>query len=89
MVSRPIDAYGLGDLDTYYRDCVVGGPGAFTLAVTNRHQFEGAIRRKLIQEIAAVTPRIVPAAGDDKIFGGRRRDGLPDRGEKARARVAF
>ena len=56
MLSRAIDPYGIGDLDAYYRDCVVGGAGAFTLAVTAADQFEGAIRRKLIQEIAGSGP---------------------------------
>jgi hypothetical protein len=75
MLSRAIDAYGIGDLDAYYRDCVVGGAGAFTLAVTAADQFEGAIRRKLIQEIADRAPaplerRIVLAAGGDEFATG-------------------
>ena len=84
----PSTPTAIGDLDAYYRDCVVGGAGAFTLAVTAADQFEGAIRRKLIQEIAAATPRIVPAppgedelaiepSGADCLIGEKRRGRTP------------
>ncbi|MGO4725375.1 MULTISPECIES: DUF1194 domain-containing protein [unclassified Inquilinus] len=49
-------------LDAYYRDCVIGGPGAFTVAVRTTAQFAEAIRRKLVLEIAGAAPRVVPAA---------------------------
>ncbi|NQV99012.1 MAG: DUF1194 domain-containing protein [Rhodospirillales bacterium] len=39
-------------LDVYYRDCVIGGPGAFVVAVKKPDQMARAIRRKLILEIA-------------------------------------
>jgi hypothetical protein len=52
------------NLDAYYRDCVVGGVGAFTIAVTAVEQFESAIRRKLVTEIADSQPRIIPAADE-------------------------
>ena len=53
------------DLAAYYRDCVVGGPGAFTLTVTAIDQFEIAIRRKLIQEIATAAARTVQTADEE------------------------
>jgi hypothetical protein len=59
------DPFGVPDLNAYYRDCVVGGPGAFTLAVTAMDQFETAVRRKLIQEIAAAEPRAQLAAEEE------------------------
>lgn len=46
-------AFDIENLDAYYRDCVVGGVGAFTIAVSDVEQFEVAIRRKLVTEIAA------------------------------------
>lgn len=53
-------------LDLYYEDCVIGGPGAFLVPVTDMAHFGSAIRRKLILEIAGVPsrhlPGIVPAA---------------------------
>lgn len=47
----------LSDLDLYYRDCVIGGPGAFVIPVNDWEQFPDAVRRKLILEIAAL-PRL-------------------------------
>jgi hypothetical protein len=55
------------NLDLYYEDCVIGGPGAFILTIRNREKFQEAIRTKLVLEIAGLTPerRIVPAAGKE------------------------
>jgi hypothetical protein len=39
-------------LDVYYRDCVIGGPGAFMIPVWERSQFADAIKTKIIREIA-------------------------------------
>jgi len=44
------------DLDRYYRDNVIGGPGAFMIAARDYETFADAILKKLIAEIAAVTP---------------------------------
>lgn len=44
----------LEDLDLYYRDCVIGGPGAFVIAVRSWDQFAEAVRRKLVLEIAGL-----------------------------------
>jgi hypothetical protein len=43
-------------LDRYYQDNVVGGPGAFVIAAQDYETFADAILKKLIAEIAAVTP---------------------------------
>jgi hypothetical protein len=40
------------DLDDFYRSEVIGGLGAFTIAIDSFEQFAGAIRRKLVDEIA-------------------------------------
>jgi Protein of unknown function (DUF1194) len=40
------------DLEAYYRNNVVGGPGAFVISAATFADFGDAIRRKLIQEIA-------------------------------------
>jgi Protein of unknown function (DUF1194) len=54
------------DLDIYYEDCVIGGPGAFVIAIRRRDQFREATRIKLVQEIASreTAPRIIRAAAD-------------------------
>jgi hypothetical protein len=54
--------YSIPDLDVYYEECVIGGPGAFLITVQSMARIEEAIRRKLVQEIAATATKIVPAA---------------------------
>jgi len=49
-------------LDIYYEDCVIGGPGSFMIAVRNTAEFETAIRRKLVLEIASLPATVVPVA---------------------------
>jgi len=51
-------------LDIYYRDCVIGGPGAFVVPVTDWSQFAGAVRRKIVLELAGPPlplARLIPA----------------------------
>ncbi|RWX81739.1 DUF1194 domain-containing protein [Neorhizobium lilium] len=45
-----------GGLDTYYGDCVTGGPGSFVLPVHEIEDFATAVRRKLLMEISDLTP---------------------------------
>lgn len=45
---------GLPPLDDYYRDEVIGGPGSFLVVAEGFEDFETAVRRKIIREIAAV-----------------------------------
>src|SRR5690606_21515187 len=54
----------LPDLDVYYQDCVIGGPGAFLVPVRERHQFADAIRNKLLLEVAGIRPRSIPLPQD-------------------------
>src|SRR3954451_8896085 len=44
------------DLDRYYQDNVIGGPGAFVIAAKDFESFGEAILKKLIAEIAATQP---------------------------------
>ncbi|MBZ9676047.1 DUF1194 domain-containing protein [Mesorhizobium sp. ES1-1] len=44
--------YDVDNLDRYYSDCVIGGPGAFMIPVNDWTQFPEAIRRKLVLELA-------------------------------------
>ncbi len=50
----------MAPLDDYYRDSVVGGPGAFVVVAEDFETFGVAVRRKLIREISALPG---PAAG--------------------------
>jgi Protein of unknown function (DUF1194) len=65
MLKRPsAGTMDIDDLDVYYEDCVIGGPGAFVIPIKERDKFKDAIRTKLVLEIAGRTPapRIRPAA---------------------------
>ena len=49
----------LPNLDWYFEDCVIGGPGAFIVVANGFADFGRAIKRKLIREIAGLGgPRI-------------------------------
>lgn len=48
----------LPDLDRYYEDCVIGGPAAFVVPVTDWSEFARAVRRKLVLEL--VGPAVAP-----------------------------
>jgi hypothetical protein len=56
MLKRPSGMGDMEHLDAYYRDCVIGGPGAFIVPVRDRTQFAEAIKTKIIREIAALEP---------------------------------
>jgi hypothetical protein len=63
LLRQPgLTAYSIPDLDVYYENCVIGGPGAFMITVTEIEHLEAAIRRKLVLEIAGLPPRLMPAA---------------------------
>ena len=47
--------YDIPELDRYYADCVIGGPGAFMIPVNDWSQFPEAVRRKLELELAGPT----------------------------------
>lgn len=44
--------FGKSFLERYYDDCVIGGPGAFSIAVNDISRFQEAVRLKLLTEIA-------------------------------------
>jgi hypothetical protein len=65
MVEEPsYSTMDIDNLDLYYEDCVIGGPGSFVLSIKDRDKFKEAIRTKLILEVAGRTPEhpIVPVA---------------------------
>ena len=45
-------SFSIENLDDYYAKCVIGGPGAFVVPVTDWEQFPEAVRRKLVIELA-------------------------------------
>ncbi|MBN9022576.1 MAG: DUF1194 domain-containing protein [Rhizobiales bacterium] len=67
IMLKPAFSYGpynIPDLDLYYEDCVIGGPGAFMISVDDMSRFAVAVRRKLVLEIAGrmPEPRVLRAA---------------------------
>jgi hypothetical protein len=62
MIKAPGGFASIANLDVYYEDCVIGGPGAFLIAVRSPEEFAIAIKRKLVLEIVGAEPRVVPAA---------------------------
>jgi len=72
-----ITPFDINNLDSYYTDCVIGGPGAFMIPVNQWSQFPEAIRRKLVLELAradhplhavmeAAHPPVIRAAATEK-----------------------
>ena len=59
--------FSLPDLDVYYQECVVGGPGAFVVAADGFDSFAEAILRKLILEIADASPPVAQPPGDPPV----------------------
>src|SRR5215475_1002189 len=65
MVKEPsYSTMDIDNLDWYYEDCVIGGPGSFVVSIKDREKFKEAIRTKLLLEVAARVPErpIVPVA---------------------------
>ncbi len=54
----------IADLDIYYEDCVIGGPGAFVVPIQDRSKFIEATRTKLVLEVAGrqPKPRVISAS---------------------------
>jgi uncharacterized protein YbaA (DUF1428 family) len=57
MVKEPsYSTMDIDNLDYYYEDCVIGGPGAFVVTIKDRDKFKEAIRTKLVLEVANLQP---------------------------------
>jgi hypothetical protein len=68
MLKRPSAAtMDIDELDVYYEDCVIGGPGSFVIPIKEREKFKEATRTKLVLEVAGLTPqpRFMPAAATE------------------------
>ncbi|WP_198670743.1 DUF1194 domain-containing protein [Oceanicella sp. SM1341] len=75
MIKRATGPFSLPDLDFYYEDCVIGGPGAFVVPVLEKSGFVAAIRLKMVMEIAALPPpaRLRNAGMTDCMIGEQMR----------------
>jgi hypothetical protein len=69
MVKEPsYSTMDIDNLDYYYEDCVVGGPGSFVITIKDRDKFKEAIRTKLLMEVAGRMPErpVMRVADKDK-----------------------
>jgi len=68
MLKRPNPGtMDIENLDVYYEDCVIGGPGAFVIPIREREKFIEATRTKLVLEVAGRKPELyVMKASADK-----------------------
>src|SRR5215212_186946 len=55
MLRRP-GYLDIPELDLYFKDCVIGGQGAFMVPVREREQFIQAIKTKILLEVAGLVP---------------------------------
>ena len=54
MLNKPKEFYDIDHLDRYYKDCVIGGVGAFIAPVFDLRHLAATIRKKLVMEIASL-----------------------------------
>ena len=54
--------FGKSFLERYYEECVIGGPGAFSIVVNDVSRFQEAVRLKLLTEIAKRETLVRPAS---------------------------
>ena len=52
----PGSMFDIENLDQYYAQCVIGGPGSFMIPIREKHEFATATRQKLLLEIAGLEP---------------------------------
>ena len=60
-VDAQDEIWGIEDLDLYYEACVIGGPGAFVIPVTDWKEFPMAVRRKIVLELVGPPEVLMPA----------------------------
>jgi len=79
MFKRSGITQEIESLDLYYRECVIGGLGAFMIPLHDPEQFAMVIRTKILREVAGIGDQaglIVPAqATMDCVTGEKRKDG--------------
>lgn len=54
--------YDRSNLQSYFERCVIGGPDAFAIGVTDAAMFATAVRRKLVREISMNMEQVIYAA---------------------------
>lgn len=52
MIRTHLGALDIDNLDEFYEDCIIGGPGSFMVAIKDRDKFKDVIRTTLLREVA-------------------------------------
>jgi 1,6-anhydro-N-acetylmuramate kinase len=60
IMLKQVGYMGNPDLDLYFRDCVIGGQGAFMVPAREKSQFQQAIKAKILLEVSGLLPTEVP-----------------------------
>lgn len=65
----PGSMFDIANLDLYYAQCVIGGPGSFLIPIREKSEFATATRQKLLLEVAGLEPqpRLIRVADAPKI----------------------
>ncbi len=61
MIGDGLDWWDIPNLDQYYEDCVITGPGSFIAPVRNISEMAATIRAKMVLEIAGLPATTRPA----------------------------
>ncbi len=61
----PIESDDASELLDYFEDCVIGGPGAFAIAIDRPEDFATTLERKMVTEIASHSELIYRAASSE------------------------
>ncbi|MBZ6075177.1 DUF1194 domain-containing protein [Microvirga puerhi] len=83
MIKDPEAAWDMDILDIYYRDCVIGGMGAFMQPIRDVSQFAALVEIKILREVSGIGDQhslVMPAGmGVDCRTGEKKEqeDGLP------------
>ena len=64
LTYDPSSFWGIEDLDVYYQECVIGGPGAFVIPVLEWTEFPLAVRRKIVLELVGPPDVLFPVQSD-------------------------
>jgi hypothetical protein len=74
MLKTP-NAYDTLNLENYYRDCVIGGPGAFLIPARERAQFQTAIKMKILREVSSAPGSMMQLAQAQELHADCTADG--------------
>ena len=76
MIGGPASEPDMADLDAYYEDCVIGGPGSFMIPLRHKDQFPTVIQAKILREIAGSgggSSLVLPAGSRADCLAGEKR----------------